>query len=261
MDNPFAVVTGASSGIGLALAGKLAGKGFDLVLAAEDDELEGAAARVRGRGTRVTAVRVDLAGAAGVEELVRRIGDRPVDVLVLNAGVGIDGEFAGATTLEDQLKVVDLNVRSPVHLAKRLLPGMVDRGSGRVLVTSSTAATAPGPYQAVYSASKAFLSSFAEAVRGEVAERGVAVTTVLPGPVDTEFFERADMTDTKIGQGPKDTAETIAEAGYAALMSGEDKVVPGAVKNKLQAVGSRVLPDKVKAKAQGRMMEPGSGES
>ncbi|OAP20860.1 MULTISPECIES: SDR family oxidoreductase [Amycolatopsis] len=142
MNSPFAVFTGASGGIGFALAGKLAEHGYGLVLAAEDDEFEAAAARARGRGTRVTAVRVDLAELAGVEELVRRIGDRPVDVLVLNAGIGIDGEFAGDATLGDQLKVVDRNVRSTVHLA----------------------ATAPGPYQAVYSASKAFLTSFAEGI-------------------------------------------------------------------------------------------------
>jgi short-subunit dehydrogenase len=260
---PLAVVTGASSGIGLELAKQFARHDFDLVIAAEDAELDAAAAQVRACGAQVEAVRADLAAADGVEELVRHItaAGRPVDALAVNAGVGINGEFAGDTRLEDQLTVVDLNVRSAVHLTKRVVPDMVARGRGRVLFTSSIAATSPGPYQAVYAASKAFLSSFSEGLRGEVKDKGVTVTALLPGPVDTEFFERADMEDTKIGAGPKDSAAEIAEAGYDALMSGEDKVVAGSAKNKIQSVASRVLPDAAKAGQQGKMMKPGSADS
>jgi short-subunit dehydrogenase len=260
---PLAVVTGASSGIGLELAKQFARHDFDLVLAAEDDELAAAAEQVRACGAQVEPVRTNLAAPDGVEELVRRIdaAGRPVEALAVNAGVGIDGEFAGDTRLEDQLTVVDLNVRSAVHLTKRVVPGMVGRGRGRVLFTSSIAGTSPGPYQAVYAASKAFLTSFSEGLRGEVKDKGVTVTALLPGPTDTEFFERADMEDTKIAAGDKDSAAEIAEAGFDALMSGDDKVVAGAAKNKLQSAVSRVLPDEAKAKQQGKMMKPGSADA
>jgi short-subunit dehydrogenase len=257
---PLAVVTGASSGIGLELAKQFARHEFDVVLAAEDAELAAAADEVRACGAQVEAVRTDLAAPDGVEELVRHLADRPVEALAVNAGVGVNGEFAGDTLLEDQLTVVDLNVRSAVHLAKRVVPGMVGRGHGRVLFTSSIAATSPGPYQAVYAASKAFLSSFSEGLRAEVKDKGVTVTALLPGPTDTEFFERADMEDTKLGAGPKDPAADVAEAGFDALMAGDGKVVAGA-KNKLQAAASRVLPDEAKAKQQGKMSEPGSADA
>ncbi|QKV73098.1 SDR family oxidoreductase [Amycolatopsis sp. Hca4] len=257
---PLAVVTGASSGIGLELAKQFARHDFDLVLAADDAELAAAADEVRACGARVEAVRTDLAAPDGVEDLVGRLADRPVEALAVNAGVGVNGEFAGDTRLEDQLTVVDLNVRSAVHLAKRVVPGMVGRGHGRVLFTSSIAGTSPAPYQAVYAASKAFLTSFSEGLRAEVKDKGVTVTAMLPGPVDTEFFERAGMADTKIAAGPKDDPAEIAEAGYEALMAGKDKIVPGALKSKLQAAGSRVLPDQAKAKQQGKMMEPGSAD-
>ena len=257
---PLAVVTGASSGIGLELAKQFARHEFDVVLAAEDAELAAAADEVRACGAQVEAVRTDLAAPDGVEELVRHLADRPVEALAVNAGVGVNGEFAGDTLLEDQLTVVDLNVRSAVHLAKRVVPGMVGRGHGRVLFTSSIAGTSPAPYQAVYAASKAFLTSFSEGLRAEVKDKGVTVTALLPGPTDTEFFERADMEDTKLGAGPKDPAADVAEAGFDALMAGDGKVVAGA-KNKLQAAASRVLPDEAKAKQQGKMSEPGSADA
>lgn len=259
---PLAVVTGASSGIGLELAKQFARHNHDLVLAADDDELAGAAEQVRSCGARVDAVQTDLAAEDGVEELVRHIAadGRPVAALAVNAGVGINGEFAGDTLPADQLNVVDLNVRSAVHLTKRIVPDMVERGAGRILFTSSIAGTSPGPYQAVYAASKAFLTSFSEGLRGEVKDKGVTVTALLPGPTDTEFFERADMTGTQIAEGEKDSPADIAEAGYEALMAGEDKVVAGMAKNKLTAAASRVLPDEAKAAQQGKMSKPGSAD-
>jgi short-subunit dehydrogenase len=257
---PLAVVTGASSGIGLELAKQFARHDFDVVVAAEDAELDAAAQEVRACGAQVEAVRADLADPEGVEQLVGRLAGRPVEALAVNAGVGVNGEFAGDTRLEDQLTVVDLNVRSAVHLAKRVVPGMVGRGHGRVLFTSSVAGTAPGPYQAVYAASKAFLTSFSEGLRAEVEDKGVTVTALLPGPTDTEFFERADLEDTKLGAAPKDSPAEVAEAGFEALMAGKDKVVAG-TKNKLQAAASRVLPDTAKAKQQGKLSEPGSADA
>jgi short-subunit dehydrogenase len=155
---------------------------------------------------------------------------------------------------------VDLNVRSTVHLSKRLLPEMVERGAGRVLFTSSIAATAPGPFHSVYAASKAFISSFADALREELTDSGVTVTTLMPGATATDFFRRAGMEDTKVATGAKDDPAEVARDGYEALMAGKDHVVAGSLKNKVQVAASRVLPDPVKAKLQRSATEPGSGK-
>src|SRR4051812_38027529 len=178
-DNAFAVVTGASSGIGFELARQFAEHGFDLLVAAEDDAIEQAAAALRRDGSnQVTAVRADLATFEGVERLYAAIleSGRPVDALALNAGRGIGGAFVDGTDLADELNVIAVNVTSTVHLAKRVVPDMVARGAGRVLFTSSIASTMPGTYQAVYNASKSFVQSFAEALRAELSDSPVTVT-------------------------------------------------------------------------------------
>ena len=259
---PLAVVTGASSGIGLELAKQFASNGYDLVVAAEDAELTGAARELEALGAGVEAVQVDLATDEGVDELHRRIqaAGRPVDAIALNAGVGAGGAFVNGTSLEDELRIVDLNVRSTVHLAKHVVPDMVARDQGRILFTSSIASTMPGPFQAVYNASKSFVQSFALTLRNEVKDTGVTVTSLMPGPTDTEFFERADMEDTKLGQSSKDDPAEVAAEGFAALMEGKDHIVSGSPKNSLQAGAAKVLPDKVTAAAHGKMSEPGSGK-
>jgi short-subunit dehydrogenase len=262
--NPLAVVTGASSGIGLELARQLAENGFDLVVCAEDDELAIAADALRANNVGVEAVRADLAQAEGVEQLVDRVTvtGRPVDALVINAGVGVSGAFVGDSSLDEQLNVVDLNVRSAVHLAKRLVPAMAGRGSGRVLFTSSIAAVMPGPFQTVYNASKSFLLSFSQALREELKDSGVSVTALLPGPTDTEFFDRADMGDTKLGASDqKDDPALVAEQGYEAMMAGKDRVVAGSFKNKAQVAAANVLPDTALAAQHRKMSEPGSADN
>ncbi|EME60853.1 SDR family NAD(P)-dependent oxidoreductase [Amycolatopsis decaplanina] len=258
---PLAVVTGASSGIGFELAKQFAGHGYDLVIAAEDDELIPAARALQDQGAGVDAVRVDLSAYEGVEELVDRVAatGRPVDSLAVNAGVGVGGAVLDSA-LRDQLRVVNLNITSAVHLTHRLTKPMAERKAGRVLFTSSIAATAPGPYHAVYAASKAFLQSFSEGLRTELKDSGVTVTALLPGPTDTEFFDRAGMRDTKIGSGPKDDPADVAREGFEALMQGDDKVVAGSAKNKVQTAASRVLPDKAKAAQMAKMAEPGGGK-
>jgi short-subunit dehydrogenase len=259
---PMAVVTGASSGIGLELAKLFAAEQFDLIIAAEDAQLQTAAQGIAASGVSVDAVQVDLATDAGVDELYRRIqaGGRPVDALALNAGIGAGGAFATDTRLEDELKLIDLNVRSTVHLAKHVIPDMVARGEGRVLITSSIAATMPGSFQAVYNASKSFVQSFALAIREELKDTGVTVTSLQPGPTDTEFFERADMEDTKVGSGKKDDPADVARDGFEAMMKGEERVISASLSTKLQGRGSRFLPDSAKAKLHRQMAEPGSGE-
>jgi uncharacterized protein len=256
----LAVVTGASSGIGLELARLFAADGFDLVIAAEDDELQNAANALRiGGGRTVEAVQVDLATPEGVEELVARV-ERPPQALALNAGIGAGGAFIGDTALADELKLIDLNVRSTVHLAKLLLPRMVERREGRVLVTSSVASTMPGPFQAVYNASKSFVQSFALALRNELKDTGVTVTSLMPGPTETEFFARADMLDTKVGTGDKDDAADVARDGYEAMMAGKERVVSHSLSTKAQGRGSRFLPDSAKAEMHRRQAEPGTAK-
>jgi short-subunit dehydrogenase len=263
LNRPLAVVTGASSGIGLELAAELARRGYDLVVAAEDDGIDRAAAGIAGQGGAARAVRADLATYDGVEQLYAAItaDGRPVEVVAFNAGVGVHGDFARDTALRDELRLIDLNVRSAVHLAKRLLPAMVARGKGRALFTSSIAAGSPGPYEATYNASKAFLYSFAEAIRHELKDTGVTVTALLPGPTETEFFDRAGLQDTKLGQTKKDDAGEVAREGIEAMFAGKDHVVAGSARNKAQLGAGRVLTEPAKAAAHAKMSEPGSGKS
>jgi uncharacterized protein len=263
---PFAVVTGASSGIGLDLAKEFASNGFDVLIAAEDTELSGAVGTLQELGAEVEAVQVDLATDAGVDQLYDRIKatGRPVDAIALNAGIGAGGSFAGPdadrTDLAQELQIVDLNVRSTVHLAKHVVSDMVQRGEGRVLFTSSIASTMPGSFQAVYNASKSFVQSFALALRNELKDTNVTVTSLMPGPTDTEFFERADMLDTKVGSGPQDDPADVARDGFEALMAGKERVVSHSAKTKAQGRGSRFLPDSAKAEMHRKMAEPGSAK-
>jgi uncharacterized protein len=259
---PFAVVTGASSGIGLELARQFADNGFDLLIAAEDGELAAAATELRAHGASVDALQVDLATDEGVDELYARIdtGGRPVDAIALNAGIGAGGAFATGTDLHQELRLIDLNVRSTVHLAKHVVRDMVERDEGRILFTSSIASTMPGSFQAVYNASKSFVQSFALALRNELKDTGVTVTALMPGPTDTEFFERADMLDTKVGAGDKDDPADVARDGFEALMNGDERVVSASLSTKLQGRAGRFMPDKAKAAMHRRMAEPGSAK-
>ncbi|HEY0638103.1 MAG TPA: SDR family NAD(P)-dependent oxidoreductase [Pseudonocardiaceae bacterium] len=247
-DRPFAVVTGASTGIGYELARRLALHEHELLVTADDAELTAAAERLRKLTTAVVAVRADLTRADEVRTLLERIADqdRPVDVLVINAGTAVGGEIAEAD-LAAQLAVVDLNVRAAVHLSRVLVPGMVRRARGRILFTSSIAALAPGPYQATYNASKAFLLSFSQALRAELARTGVTVTTLLPGPTDTPFFRRTGMTRTRLAQAPKDDPATVARQACQALAAGRPQVVTGSRLNRLAAAVAKVVPEPVKA--------------
>ena len=258
---PLALVTGASSGIGLELARQFAQNGFDLVLAAEDDELTEAARRVKSSGATVEAVQVDLATSDGVDELWRRVSEdsRPLAAAALNAGVGAGGAFTDID-LDDELRLIDLNVRSTVHLAKHVLRDMVARDRGRVLFTSSIASTMPGAFQAVYNASKSFVQSFAEALQEELKDTGVTITSLMPGPTETNFFHRAEMDDTKVGASSKDSAAQVAKQGFEALMKGDKKLVAGGLGTKAQGVAAKVLPDSVKGVMHRNMAEPGSAE-
>ncbi|MEW2625369.1 SDR family NAD(P)-dependent oxidoreductase [Streptomyces sp. NPDC048106] len=258
-DKPLALVTGASSGIGYALARQFAEHGYDLVINAEDGRLEHAAARLRQIGAKVRAVTADLRDAAGVDRLVAATTGLDIDVAVLNAGVGQGGAFTD-TDLADDLGVIDLNVTSTVRLAKPLLREMARRGTGRLAFTSSIAATAPGPFQPVYNASKSFVQSFAEALREEKKDTGVSVTAFLPGPTDTDFFRRADLGDTKLGTMDKDDPDDVARQAYEAITHGRGTAVTGSLKTKAQGLANKVLPDSAKAAMHRSMTEPGTAE-
>lgn len=258
---PLAVVTGASNGIGYELAKQFARNGFDLLVTSTGSTIDEAAKSFKVLGAKVETVQADLATYDGVEALYRHIQKtgRPVEAIAINAGVGVGGEFT-KTDLHAEINLIELNVVSSVHLAKRIVKDMVDRGRGKILFTSSIAALMPGPFEAVYAASKAFLQSFSQALRNELKDTGVTVTALMPGPTDTNFFHRADMDDTKAGSGKKDDPAEVAKQGFEALMAGKDSIIGGSIATKIQGTASQILPDTVSAEMHRQLTEPGSGK-
>jgi short-subunit dehydrogenase len=258
----FAVVTGASAGIGFELARQCIEHDFDVLICADEARgIQEAATHLGAGGATVIPVAADLATTEGVEKLAREIEGtgRAVDALLLNAGVGVSGPFI-ETPLDEELRLIALNCTSVVHLAKRIVPQMVVRGQGRILITASVASTSPAPFLAVYGASKAFDLSFAEALRNELKDTGVTVTALQPGATDTEFFDRAEMNDTKVAQGKKDDPADVAKAGFEAMMKGKDKVIAASLKSKLEGIAGEVLPEPVKAAMQAKQTKPGSAK-
>jgi short-subunit dehydrogenase len=260
-ERPLALVTGASAGIGRAIADELAARGYDLVVVADDEAIHDAARELSAGGTAAIPLRLDLASAENVELLWQAVVDegRPLAAAVLNAGIGTGGAFATDVGLADDLRVVDVNVRSTVQLAKHVAHDMAQRGSGRMLFTSSIAVGLPGTYQATYNASKAFVESFALALRHELRDDGVSVTVLLPGPTDTTFFARNTMDDTRIATGPKDATADVARDGVEAMLKGAERVVASSWLTKIQHYGMHLLPDGVKAEIGRFMARPGSG--
>ncbi len=262
LTRPLAVVTGASSGIGYELAKQFAQNGFDLIVTATGSNINEAAGAFEELGAKVETVQADLTTYNGVETLISQIQatGRPVEAIAINAGVGVGGKFT-ETDLQEELNLINLNVVSSVHLAKQVVKDMVDRGNGKILFTSSIAALMPGPFEVVYSASKAFIHSFAEGLRNELKDTGVTVTALMPGPTDTNFFHRAGMDDTKAGADKKDDPAIVAKQGFEALMAGKDDLVAGSLKTKIQGNISKVLPDTVNAEQHRKLTEPGSANN
>ena len=258
---PLAVVTGASSGIGYELARCCAENGFDLVVAADEPEIETAAQTFRSLGAAVTAVQADLATLEGVDKLygAAKALNRPVDALLANAGRSLGKGFLDQD-FEEVRHVIDTNITGTIYLLQKVGRDMRARGRGRILIVGSIAGFMPGTFQAVYNGTKAFLDSFSFALRHELKDTGVTVTCLMPGPTETEFFERADMLDTQVGQQKKDDPADVARAGFEAMMKGEGDVVTG-WKNKLQAAIASVTPAGVLAERHRGMAEPGSGKT
>lgn len=253
---PLAVVTGASSGIGLELARCCAREGFDLLVAA-DQPLEDAATQLRAEGAQVEAVQADLATADGVAKLCAAIGQRPVEALLANAGHGLGHAFLDQDFMAVR-HVIDTNITGTLDLIQQVARGMRQRGQGRILITGSIAGFMPGSFQAVYNGTKAFIDSFSFALRNELKDSGVTVSCLMPGPTDTRFFERADMLDTKVGTQQKDDPADVARAGFDAMMKGEGDVVSG-LKNKVQAAMANVMPADLLAEQHRKLAEPGGG--
>jgi short-subunit dehydrogenase len=254
----FAVVTGASTGIGLELARECAKNGFDLLIAANEDEIYRAADELRREGGGVESVRADLATLKGVDALYEKIARRPVDALLANAGRGLGKAFL-EQDFDDIRCVIDTNVTGTVYLLHKIGRDMRDRGEGRILITGSIAGFMPGSYQAIYNGTKAFLDSFSYALREELRDTGVTVTCLMPGATETEFFRRADMLDTKVGTAEKDDPADVAKNGFKAMMKGEGGVVSGFM-NKLQAAAAHVMPAKRLAEQHTKMAAPGTAK-
>jgi short-subunit dehydrogenase len=256
----FTVITGGTNGIGLELAKIFLKNNSDVLVVGDMNVDEARAELTAAGGGDVTALHIDLAEKGGVEKLYDavRAADRAVDALALNAGVGVGGPFL-ETDIDAEVKMIKLNCISVVKLAKLLVPDMVARGQGKVLITSSIAATMPAPFEAVYGATKAFDLSFSEGLRDELRDTGVSVTAVQPGPTDTNFFHRAGLDDTKVGAGKKDDPAQVAQQAYDALMAGKDKVYAGSLKTRMQGMSTEILPETVKAAQHRKMAEPGSG--
>jgi short-subunit dehydrogenase len=255
----LAVITGASSGIGYHLASFAAKNGFDLIVAADEPEIEAAAEHFKTFGGRVDFLQADLSTVEGVDKLYAAIAGRSVNALLANAGRGLGNGFLDQD-FDEVLKVVNTNITGTIYLVQKVGRDMRAVGSGKILITGSIAGFMPGAFQAVYNASKAFLDSFAAALRNELKDSGVTVTCLMPGATETEFFERADLMDTKIGQSDKDDAAGVAKQGFDAMMNGDEGVITG-WKNKLQVAASRVMPASSLAEQHRKQAEPGSGKS
>ena len=256
MSRPLAIVTGASTGIGYELAKLAVENGHDLVIAADQPEIQQAAQDFRAMGAEVEAIEVDLSTTDGVDRLYEMVRGRPVEVLCANAGHGLGHGFLDQDFTEAR-HVVDTNITGTIYLIHKVGRDMRSRNKGRILVTGSIAGFMPGSFQAVYNGTKAFINSFAFALRNELKDTEVTVTDLMPGATETEFFERADMEDTKVGSGKKDDPAMVAEVGWKAMMKGEGDVVAG-WKNKLQSAIANVTPAGMLAEQHRKQAEPGS---
>jgi short-subunit dehydrogenase len=252
----LAIITGASSGIGLEIAKLAAQDGYDLIVAADTPFVEAGPA-LKELGAHVEELEADLSTQNGVEQLLQRVGDRKVDVLVANAGHGLGHGFLDQSP-EEWSHVINTNITGTLLLIQPVVQRMVERGEGKVLITGSIAGHLAGAFQAVYNGSKAFIDSFAAALNEEIKDSGVTITCLKPGATETEFFHRAELDDTKVGQAKKDDPADVAKTGWEAMKKGEPAVIYG-LKNKLQVAAADVMTDAATAKLHRAQTEPGSG--
>ncbi|QDX25742.1 SDR family NAD(P)-dependent oxidoreductase [Sphingomonas suaedae] len=260
MTNKLAIVTGASTGIGFELAKLAVADGYDLIVVANEPQIQNAAAAFGKAGVTVESLETDLSTIEGVDRLLHAVGGRPVDVLVANAGVGTGGAFLDLE-VSAWRHSIDTNITGTIYLLQKVLQAMVARGTGQVLVTGSIAGYIPGSFNAVYNATKSFIDNFTEALRNELKDvEGVTLTTLMPGPTDTPFFARADMLDTRVGQDDsKADPAKVAQDGWSAMKDRKGHIVSG-IGNKLQVAASGIVPQSILAEMHRGMAEPGSGK-
>ncbi|HET7511651.1 MAG TPA: SDR family NAD(P)-dependent oxidoreductase [Chthoniobacterales bacterium] len=254
----FAIVTGASTGIGLELAKECARHGFDLLIAADEPEIHKAAETLRTLGGEVEAVEADLSTEEGVGRLYEAARGRQIDALLANAGRGLGDGFLDQE-FEEVRYVINTNITGTLALIQKVGREMRQRGAGRILITGSVAGFIPGAFQAVYNGTKAFLDSFAFALRNELKDSAVTVTCLMPGPTDTEFFARAGLEDTKVGSEKKADPAKVAQDGFEAMLKGEGDVISG-WKNKIQVALAHVTPAGILAEQHRKMAEPGTAK-
>ncbi|MGO4526476.1 SDR family NAD(P)-dependent oxidoreductase [Microvirga sp. 2MCAF35] len=255
---PLAIVTGASSGIGYELAKLCAQNGYDLLIAADQTAIHDAAKDFQALGVKVGAVEADLATLEGVDKLYAAVKGRPVDALLANAGHGLGHAFLDQDFSEAR-HVIDTNITGTLYLIQKIARDMRSRNEGKILITGSIAGFMPGTFQAVYNGTKAFIDSFSFALRNELKDTNITVTCLMPGATDTEFFERAGMEDTQVGQAKKDDPAFVAKVGFDAMMNGEGDVVSG-WKNKFTTILANVTPAGMLAEQHRKMAEPRSGK-
>lgn len=252
----FAIVTGASTGIGYQLAKLCAEDGYDLLIAADEPEIHNAAEDFKALGVQVEAVETDLATVEGVDTLYQAANGRSVDALLANAGLGLGGSFLDQD-FDAVQHVINTNVTGTIYLAQKVGRDMRTRKQGKILFTGSIAGFMPGSFAATYNGTKAFIDSFSFALRNELQDSGVTVTCLMPGATETEFFERAEMMDTKVGQSEKDDPVAVAKVGFEAMMNGDGDVVSG-WKNKVMVAAAAITPSSILAAQHRKQAEPGS---
>jgi len=258
----YALITGATSGIGYELAKLFANDGYNLIIVARNQqELDAKAAEFSGKDVNVITISKDLSTDNGPFEVYEEVKAKgiQVDVLVNDAAQGQYGKFV-ETDIQRELEMVRLNIIGYLVLTKMFLKEMVARNEGKILQVASIGGKLPGSMQSVYHATKAFIVSHTDALVNELKDTGVTITALLPGPTDTDFFNKAGMEDTVMVQETSlsDPAK-VAKDGYEALMSGDDSVISG-MKNKIQVGMANVLPDSVSAKMVEKQMEPSDKE-
>ena len=256
--NELAMVTGGSGGIGFELAKQFADHGFDVAISGQSGRVHESAEALRARGVEAYPYQADAGTYDGVEGFWRFVEDlgRPVDAAALNVGIGIGGAFVD-NDLEDDFRLIAINITGLVHMTKRVARHMTANGGGRILITSSVSATSPTPYETTYGPSKAFGFSFAESLREELRGRGVSVTALLPGATNSDFHANAGMGNTIFGDNSwKNDKTEVARQGFEALMNGDDHVVGGDEATKQAAVDNRTTPEPVKAARQAERTRP-----
>jgi short-subunit dehydrogenase len=258
MADRFAIITGASTGIGFELAHIAAKNGYDLLIVADEPLIDAAASDIQQHGVSVQSIEADLSTIDGVDSLIAAAQGRRIDLLCANAGRGLGHGFLDQS-VTDWRRVVDTNITGTLYLLQKVLKDMTARDEGKVLITGSIAGFIPGSFQAVYNGTKAFVDSFADAIRNELKDyKGVQITTLMPGPVETEFFHTAGMDDTSVGAATnKSDPADVARDGWDALMAGHSHIVSG-WKNKVQAAVAHVMPAAILAEQHRKMAEPGT---